>query len=152
MTYNVFGGMLNPAQPNPTLMDTVSCHGYDYFCCRCFQISFNWQHWLMLTVCVFDTVALTALVIARDVCLMTGGFYIRYVSLPHPVSLSLVWLTGHYVLSLSFSSYFLLSMSNLWRCWVSSNFAACLMVEQVFNIWSLIWWLQMGPPKNKNLV
>lgn len=32
------------------------------------------------------TVALTSLIIARDVLLVTAGFYIRYLSLPPPVS------------------------------------------------------------------
>jgi len=30
-------------------------------------------------------VVLTALVIARDACLLSAGFYVRYISLPPPV-------------------------------------------------------------------
>jgi hypothetical protein len=42
---------------------------------------------LIYTQLFFLVVVLTSLVIARDICLMSGGFYVRYISLsPRPVS------------------------------------------------------------------
>jgi len=42
---------------------------------------------LSLTAVNLIPLALTGLVIVRDVCLMTGGFYVRYISLDKPVTL-----------------------------------------------------------------